>query len=235
MEDTNHGWDRVAWITKQLSRACNSGQIDYPLEIRGSPCPKLTGEVFPTDAEPGCQGGRADRKLDFTEQYVPGLALEWFGQSKHAWGLCQRPAALRRDRGAYHHFPDHWIIHPLDGNRRDSLPARQQQLAIVGAERRIGNQRNQGPSRSQLRQLGEKTTVRGENNSVHQASLEQAMESGSGLTGDYAGSPLGNSAPKREHGSAAFEKRSDGGHLSGGRMHRRAGGVGISPLDCRTI
>ena len=100
--------------------------------------------------------GGPDGPLDLAHQHVPGRALQRLGEPEHARRVGQRAAALGGDRAPHHQVAHDRIVHAFDRHRRHRVAAAgQQQLAVVGPERRIGHDRDAGELAPQLGELGQ--------------------------------------------------------------------------------
>ena len=84
-------------------------------------------------------------------------------------------------------------------------------LTLLGREYEVDGFHVRDRSWGQLR---EETRLRREDHRVDQPGLEQPVQGGGALTGDYARSAFGERAPEGDDRGAAFEQGGDGRHVN---------------------
>jgi hypothetical protein len=132
--------------------------------------------VLPADAQPVGKRAGADGALNLAQQHIPRLALQGLGEAQDPWGVGERPPAFGGNRRTHHQLADDGIVYSLHRYCGDGLPAGQQQVTIVGTERGIRDEGNEGQAGAQFRKLGEQSRLGGKHNRVHQPLCQQPMQ-----------------------------------------------------------
>lgn len=177
MEDPDDGVYCKARIPEQLSRTGDPGEIDDAFEVGGATRAKLPGQMFPADAETAGKGRSSHGSFDLAEQHIPCGLLQRLCEPQHPWRIDQSAPSLRRDRRPQDEIAHHGIVYPFHQHGRDRVdPARQEQLAVIGAERRVRDHRNGRKVGTEIGQCGQQVLLRRENDCVHKTGLKQPVQ-----------------------------------------------------------
>ncbi len=92
--------------------------------------------------------------------------------------------------------------------------AGEQQVAIVGTERRVGHDRYAGKPLPELGEVRQQVHVRRQHHHVHQPVLQHPAQTGRAAAGDQARSAARQCPPQRGERGPALQQRGDRGHRS---------------------
>jgi hypothetical protein len=121
MEYPNDRLHRKARFAEELSGAGDPGEIDDPLQVRGTARTELPGEMFSADPQPLGEHRRANRAFHLAYQHAPGGLLQWLGKPEHSWGIDQGAPTLGCDRRPEHEVPGNGVVDTLYQDRRDRV------------------------------------------------------------------------------------------------------------------
>jgi hypothetical protein len=141
--------------------------------------------------------------------------LQQLGEPEHPGRLGQRAPALGGEGHPGDHVPHDGVVHSLDRNGCDRmLPAREKKLAIVGAERTVGDHGYTRQPGAQVGQLGQNRPAGRQHDRVHQPAVQHPAKRRWSATAHHSGAPAREGSTKRQQRGPTFDQSGDGGHFS---------------------